>query len=232
MSHRIRDIPQQDRPRERLLRLGPEALSDAELLAIFINTGIAGENAIQVAQRLIREVGALRELSRQEPGSLAQMRALGPAKAALLAAAFELGRRAEREKRLDLSLETPEQVHAFIGPEMQALAHESVRLILLDTKNCFMRMDEIFRGTLNEATAHPREIFKKAIAHAAHGFVLVHNHPSGDPTPSGADIAFTRSIRESAKILKIEFHDHIIIGSPGEGRPRPYFSFMENGILP
>ncbi len=231
LSHRIHDIPEQDRPRERLLRLGPGALSDAELLAIFINTGVKGENAIQVAQRLLGDVGSLRELSRQEPESLVRNKALGPAKAANLAAAFELGRRAERESLKDLRLQTPADVYQYLGTEMQALGHESVRVLLLNTRYALIRCDEVFKGALNESICQPREILRKAIVHNAHAFVLVHNHPSGDPSPSDADHRMTRRIRESAEILKIEFCDHLIIGAPGGERARHWFSFKEAGML-
>ena len=231
MSHRIHDIPEQDRPRERLLRLGPAALSDAELLAIFINTGVKGENAIQVAQRLLGDVGTLRDLSRQEPESLVRNRALGPAKAANLAAAFELGRRAEREAFKETRLQTPAEVYQFMSAEMQALAHESVRVILLNTRYAVIRTDEVFKGALNESVCHPREIFRKAIVHSAHAFVLVHNHPSGDPSPSEADNRMTRSIRDAAALLRIEFCDHIIIGAPGGNRVQPWFSFKEMGLI-
>ncbi|MBX7209270.1 MAG: DNA repair protein RadC [Verrucomicrobiaceae bacterium] len=231
MSHRIQDIPEQDRPRERLLRLGPAALSDAELLAIFINTGVKGENAIQVARRLLGQVGSLRDLSRQEPESLVRNKALGPAKAANLAAAFELGRRAEREALSELQIQTPEDVYRHLGAEMQALPHESVRVILLNTRFRVVRIDEVFKGALNESVCHPREIMRKAIVHNAHAFVLVHNHPSGDPAPSDADVRMTRSLRDAAALLKIELVDHIIIGSPGGGRTSHWFSFKEAGML-
>lgn len=231
MSQRIHDIPEQDRPRERLLRLGPGALSDAELLAIFINTGIKGENAIQVAQRLLGETGSLRELSRQEPESLVRNKALGPAKAANLAAAFELGRRAEKETLKEIRLQTPDEVYQHLAAEMQALSYESVRVILLNTRFAVIRIDEVFKGALNESVCHPREILRKAIVHNAHAFVLVHNHPSGDPAPSDSDYRMTRSVRESAAILKIEFCDHIIIGAPGGNRARHWFSFKEAGML-
>lgn len=231
MSHRIHDIPEQDRPRERLLRLGPGALSDAELLAIFINTGIKGENAIQVAQRLLGEIGSLRELSRQEPESLVRNKALGPAKAANLAAAFELGRRAERESLKETHLQTPGEIYQYLGAEMQSLSYESVRVLLLNTRYALIRCDEVFKGALNESVCHPREILRKAIVHNAQAFVLVHNHPSGDPSPSDSDLRMTRRIRESADILKIEFCDHIIIGAPGGIRSRHWFSFKEAGML-
>jgi DNA repair protein RadC len=228
---RLQDIPPQDRPRERLLRLGAQALADAELLALFINTGIQGENALQVAQRLLREQGSLRNLSRIEAVELASMRALGPAKAALMAAAFELGRRAGQQEARELPLNTPELAYKFIGAELQALSHESVRILMLNARLGLMRHDELFRGTLNESTAHPREIIQKILIHKAFGFILVHNHPSGDPSPSDADRRLTRRLREAADLFNIVFVDHLIIGTPAEGRPQPYFSFKECGLL-
>jgi len=150
MSHRIHDIPENDRPRERLLRLGPQALSDAELLALFINTGTKGENALQIGERMLREHRSLRELTRLEPAALTKIKALGPAKAAKLAAAFEIGRRAAREtSQRDIVLDHPRSVYEFIGPELQALSYESVRLLLLTTKLTLLRAEEIFRGSLN-----------------------------------------------------------------------------------
>ena len=231
MNHRIHDIPEQDRPRERLLRLGPGVLSDAELLAIFINTGTKGENAIQVAQRLLREVGTLRDLSRQEPESLVRNRALGPAKAANLAAAFELGRRAEREALAERPMAQPEDVYQFLGAELQALNQESVRILLLNARLSLMRADEVHRGGLNETVAHPREILRKAIMHSAYAFVIAHNHPSGDPSPSAPDMQLTRRLREASEIVGVRFLDHIIIGAPGSPTGRPYFSFREAGLL-
>jgi DNA repair protein RadC len=228
---RIHDMPEDDRPRERLLRLGAGALSDAELLAIFINTGVKGENALQVAQRILREQGSLRNLSRIEAGELAHMRALGPAKAAHLAAAFELGRRAEQAAAREVPLEKPEQTYRYIGAEMQALSYESVRILLLNQRLCLIRHEELFRGTINESSAHPREIVTKVLAHRAPAFILIHNHPSGDPSPSDADKRLTRRLKEAADLLGLTFCDHMIIGSPAEGRALPYFSFRECGIL-
>jgi len=228
---RIQDIPEEDRPRERLLRLGAGVLSDAELIAIFINTGIKGESALQVAHRLLKEQGSLRNLSRIQAVELASMRALGPAKAAHLAAAFEMGRRAEQADAKEVPLNCPEQTYKFIGTEMQALSYESVRIILLNTKLCLMRSEELFRGSLNESSAHPREIMQKAIIHKAYAFTLVHNHPSGDPSPSEADRRLTRRLKEAADILGIHFMDHLIIGSPAEGRSQAYFSFKEHSLL-
>ncbi|HEY1052933.1 MAG TPA: DNA repair protein RadC [Prosthecobacter sp.] len=232
MSHRIQDIPENDRPRERLLRLGPQALSDAELLALFINTGTKGENALQIGERLLREHRSLRDLSRMEPVALTEIKALGPAKAAKLAAAFEIGRRAARETaQRDILLDSPISVYEFAAPEMQALNYESVRLILLTTKLTLMRMDELFRGSLNECSASPRELLRKALVHNAFAIILLHNHPSGDPTPSDADRRITRRLRDAAATMDIPLQDHIIIGSPSESRVTPYFSFREHGMI-
>jgi DNA repair protein RadC len=208
---RIHDIPENDRPRERLLRLGPQALSDAELLALFINTGTKGENALQIGQRLLQDHKSLRELSRLEPAILSQIKALGPAKTAKLAAAFELGRRAAQEaSHTEVILDRPERIYTYIGPEMQALGYDSVRVI---------------------CTAAPRDLLRKALIHNAHAFVLIHNHPSGDPTPSDADRRITRRLREAADATGLLLQDHVIIGTPSESRPLPYFSFKEHGML-
>lgn len=231
MSNRIHDLPEEDRPRERLLRLGAGVLTDAELLAIFINTGTKGENAIQVAQRLLREVGTLRQLSRTSPAELAASRALGPAKAAHLAAAFELGKRAEREWVKETPLNAPELIYRYLAAEMQCLGHESVRVLLVNTRLHLLRDEEVFRGSVNESVAHPREILQRAIVHKAYGFAIAHNHPSGDPRPSEADKVFTKKLREGAEILGLTFLDHLIIGLPAEGRGQPYFSFRESGML-
>lgn len=229
---RIQDIPSHDRPRERLLRLGPQALSDAELLALFINTGTQGENALEIGQRLLREHGSLRDLARLEPAILTKIKALGPAKAAKLAAAFELGRRAAIEASpRDIVLNNPQRIYEYIAPELQALSYESVRLILLTTRLTLMRSEEIFRGSVNECTATSRELLRKVLVHNAYGFVLVHNHPSGDPTPSDADRRFTRKLREASAVMDLVFQDHVIIGTPATERPLPYFSFREHGLM-
>lgn len=231
MSHRIHDIPENDRPRERLLRLGPQALSDAELLALFINTGTKGENALQIGERMLREFGSIRDLSRLEPAALTEIKALGPAKAAKLAAAFELGRRAREASSPDIVLDHPRAVYDFIAPELQALGHESVRLILLTTKLTLMRCDEIFQGSINESLAVPRDLIRKVLVHNAHAFILVHNHPSGDPAPSDADRRLTRRLREASETMGVLFQDHLIVGAPSKSRERPYFSFREHGML-
>jgi DNA repair protein RadC len=206
-------------------------LSDAELLGIFINTGIPGENAVQVGQRLLSDFKGLMQLSRRDSKELSKQRGLGPAKAAVLAAAFELGRRANREERRDVPLDCAERVFDYLGLELQALNHEEVHVLLVNTKLCLTHSERVFQGSLNESVAHPREILKKALVHSAYGFLVVHNHPSGDPTPSEADRHFTRTLRQGAEVLKTAFLDHVIIGHTTADRTRPFFSFREAGLL-
>jgi DNA repair protein RadC len=231
MGQRIHDIPEEDRPRERLLTHGPKSLSNAELLGIFINTGVPGENAVQIGQRLLTECGGLRNLSRRSVTDLQQQKGLGPAKAAVLAAAFEIGQRAAREALREEPLERPELIFDYLGNEMQALNHEEVHILLLNTKLCLIHRERVFQGGLNETVAHPREIMRKVLMHGAFGFVIAHNHPSGDPAPSEADRHFTRTLRDAAALLKVVFCDHVIIGHPSADRVRPYFSFREAGLL-
>jgi len=231
MSQRIHDLPPEDRPRERLLRLGPEALSDAELIGIFINTGMKGENAMQIAQRLLTEFRSLRDFSRRSTAELASLKGLGPAKAAILAAAFELGRRSAREIARDTPLDTPQNIFAYMGLEMLAMSQEEMHLLCVNARMQLAKHERIFRGTLTETSAHPREILRTVLMNDSYGFIVVHNHPSGDPDPSDADRRFTRNLRDAAELLRLKFLDHMIIGHPSESRPLPYFSFRESGFL-
>jgi DNA repair protein RadC len=232
MSHqRIHDLPEQDRPRERLLRSGPGVLSDAELVGIFINTGLPGENAVQVAQRLLVEQKGLRGLSRCSPAMLKKMKGLGLAKAATLAAAFEIGRRAASEALKELPLTDHSLVYDMMHQELQALNHEEMHVILLNRKFCYIHRECVFKGSLDKTMAAPREILKLALLHSAYAFILVHNHPSGHPDSSSEDRAFTRKLRDVAESMEVVFYDHVIIGHPAEDRSKAYFSFRERGLL-
>jgi len=231
MQLRIQDLPENDRPRERLLELGAQSLTHAELLAIFINTGLKGENAIQVAQRLLTEFKTLRNLSRRSAKELVQQfRGLGPAKAAHIAAAFELGRRASREEIRDEPMNTPQLIHRYLSEEMSRLGHETVRVLVLNTKLGLEHDEVIFKGTVNSSPAHPREILRVALMHNAPAFIVAHNHPSGDPQPSEADREFTRRLKDAAQLMQVRFEDHVIIGAQRQGA-QPYFSFREAGLL-
>lgn len=229
---KIKDWPEDDRPREKLMRRGAGALTDAELLAIFLRTGTPGRSAIAVAAELIKAAGG--SLTRLAPLTVNELRKLvkgvGPAKACELAAAFEVGQRLARQMAQSEPLATPAKIYEFMGPQLQSLPRESLRVVLLDTRHRLIHAEEISLGTLNESLAHPREILRPAISHGAYAFVLVHNHPSGDPTPSEADRALTRRIREAADLMQIHLLDHVIVGRERVGAP-PYFSFKEHGLL-
>ncbi len=227
---KIREMPAQDRPRERLATRGASALSDAELIAILLRTGIAGANAIEVARCLIKEYGSLGQLSRCSVRELAKIKGIGSAKAAQLAAAFGLGQRLAGENFRGQRIEQPEQVYELLGFEMRALHKESFRILLLDTRYHLIRSEEVSLGSVNESIAHPRDVFRPAIIHSAYAVIVAHNHPSGDPSPSQADHSLTRRLREAAELLQIKLLDHVIIGAPAEGRA-PYFSFKEMGVL-
>ena len=230
-STRLQEIPPDERPREKAERHGCETLGDAELLAIFIRTGVPGKNALQVARDLLRDCGGFAELARCTPKEIRRLgKGIGPAKSLEMAAAFEIGNRLAKGKSLAPLLDTPERVFDAFGKEFMALRQESLRVLLLDARLRLIRAEEITRGSVSECMAHPREIFRQAMIHSAYAVVVLHNHPSGDPAPSAADIRITRSLREAASLLQINLIDHIILGSPDGGRV-PYYSFKEAGHL-
>ena len=226
----IQELPEGDRPREKLARLGAGALSEAELIAILLRVGMKGVNAVELARQILLKYGSLAALARCSVAELSKVKGIGVAKAVQLAAAFGLGQRLAFETISAQPMDKPELIYALLGAEMRTLERESLRAILLDTKHHLIRIEEISLGSLNETTAHPREILRPAIIHAAFAFVLVHNHPSGDPEPSDADRRMTRKIIEAATLLQIRFADHVIIGAPRVGR-LPYFSFAEAGMM-
>ena len=227
---KIQELPAQDRPREKLAALGAGALSDSELIAILLRTGMVGANAIDVARELLAEYKTLGGLARCTVRELEKIPGVGPAKAVQLAAAFGLATRLAREQLIKQKLDTPELVYALLGAEMRALSRESLRVVLLDTQLQLMRSEEVSSGSLNESVAHPREIFRPALIYAAFAIIVVHNHPSGDPAPSDADRRLTVRLAEVARLLQITLFDHVIIGTGDNGR-RPYFSFREMGLL-
>ncbi|NNC87016.1 MAG: DNA repair protein RadC [Akkermansiaceae bacterium] len=226
----LNDLPNDQRPREKMAQQGAGALSDAELLAIFLRVGVKGESAVQVGQRLLTTHGGLASLGRLEIAQLAGEHGLGLAKAAQLAAAFELGARVARERAPRETLDCPEAIYECFRPQLGHLAHESLRIALLDTRLRVTRFATLSDGSVNETVAHPRDIVQPAILHKSYGFVLVHNHPSGDPSPSRADRDLTSRLAEAAALLQINFLDHVIIGSPAETH-EAYFSFREAGLL-
>jgi DNA repair protein RadC len=224
-SYRITDMSISDRPRERLAQLGPQALSSAELLAILLRVGVPGENAVEVGLRLLHQFGNLTGLHRAPFDEVCEQRGVGPAKAAQIKAAIELGQR--------LTLESPEERPAIHSPvdaaalvqfEMSALEQEELRVMLLDTRNRVLGIVEVYRGSLNTSQVRVGELFKAAIRRNAAAIIVVHNHPSGDPAPSPDDVAITRAIVQAGKLLDVEVLDHLVIGN---GR---YVSMKERGL--
>jgi DNA repair protein RadC len=227
---KIREMPLAERPREKLAKHGATALTDPELLAILLRTGVTGRNVVEVARDLLKEYGSLLGLSRCTVEELSAIRGIGPAKALHLVAAFGLGKRLAQETLSKKKLDSPELVHELVGPEMRMLRKESLRVILLDTRYHLIRFEEISLGSINESIAHPRDVFRPAVISSAYAVIVVHNHPSGDASPSQTDHSLTRRLAEAADLLQIKLLDHIIIGAPGEKSPG-YFSFKEAGVL-
>ena len=227
---KIHELPEQDRPREKLAAHGAAALSDSELIGILLRTGIPGANAVDIGRQMILQFGSLAALARASLTELAKIKGVGPAKAVQLAAAFGLASRLARENIADTPITMPEQIYELLGAEMRQLGKESLRVILLDSKLRLLRVEQVSLGSLNECLAHPREILRPAVLHNAFAFILVHNHPSGDPSPSDADRRVTIRMAEIAKIMQVTFFDHVILGSPSPGRS-PFFSFREAGVI-
>ena len=217
----------QDRPRERLWAVGAAALTGEELLAIVLGTGCAGRDALMVAGALLeRTDGSVRRLASRPPGELARAQGVGRSKAARLAASFELGRRvaAEREPPPE-RVRSPTDVYRYYAPRLRDLAVEEFHVLALDTQSHIRGDLLITRGILNSSLVHPREVFRAAIAEAAAGIIVVHNHPSGDPTPSPDDHAVTRQLVEAGRLLDLPVYDHVVVGGDR------YVSFAESGLL-
>jgi DNA repair protein RadC len=233
----MKEWPTDERPRERLVTLGPRALSPRELLAILIETGMpAGggrpsRSALDLAGDLLQQFaadgsGSLRRIMTSSVAEICTVAGLGPAKGTKILAALDLGRRATEEQRPERErLRTASDVYQRMRLAMRDLRHEEFHVLLLSTQNEVLRDLQITRGTLDASLVHPREVFRPAIAEAAASVILVHNHPSGDPTPSPEDRAVTRQLRSAGETIGIEVLDHIVMG---EGR---YVSFAEGGML-
>jgi DNA repair protein RadC len=228
---RIREIPETDRPREKLTERGAGSLTDAELVAIFLRTGTRERSAIDVAHDVLTARGGLHALSRATVQEIMNSaKGVGPAKAVELAAVFEVGKRLARGAGPRPALDSPQAIYDLLAPEFTALDRERLYVLLVNTRHRLIWTEIVSIGSLNESVAHPREILRPALIHSAYGFVLAHNHPSGDPTPSEADKRITRRLREAGELLQIRLIDHVIIGAPDEGRPS-YFSFKEHSLL-
>lgn len=222
----IKDLPLEERPREKLKQLGTEALSNPELLAVLLRTGSKSESALQLAARLLSRSGGLRALPDLSLEEMEEIRGLGPAKAVMIKAALELGRRLATTPRGEPdSMTNPGQVARLFMEELRYRKKEHFKVLLLNTKNHIISREEISIGSLNVSIVHPREIFNAPLRKSAASVILVHNHPSGDPSPSQEDLEVTRRLVEAGHILGIAVRDHIIIGDGC------YFSFKEKGLL-
>ncbi len=229
-SFTIHDLPVEERPRERLKRLGPRALSGPELLALVIGRGIAGKSAIIIAQELLRRFKNIKGVSEATLEELSGVAGIGLAKAAQLKACFELGRRqddvAVKPSQYKYELTSPHVVVKAVRSTIQDKAKEHFKLVLLNVRNAILGISTISVGTANASLVHPREVFKKAIAHSASSVVLAHNHPSGNAEPSEDDVKLTQRLVEAGRLLGIEVLDHIIVTATDE-----FVSFKERGLL-
>ena len=227
MSLPVATLLPNDRPRERLWALGPSALTTAELLAILLGTGGGGQDVLELAWGLLEvSDGSLRRLAQRPNAELLRTPGIGPTKAARLVAAFELGTRAAREERPPVQrIREPEDVLRLFGSRLRDLQVEEFHLLALDSQSQVLREVLITRGLLNSSLVHPREVFRAAIAEAAAGIIVVHNHPSGDPTPSAEDRAATKQLVSAGRLLDVPLYDHVIIAGDR------FVSFATAGLL-
>jgi DNA repair protein RadC len=213
VTYRIQDLPAEERPRERMAANGPQALSAAELLAVLLRTGGRGHSALQAAHSLLQQTGGLLGLRRTSLSDLCAVPSIGPAKASLILAAVELGRRiAVTEAEEAPTVSSPSAAAALLQYEMGGLEQEHLRTILLDARNRLIRVHEVYRGSLTTSLIRTGEVFREAIRMSAAGMIVAHNHPSGDPSPSPEDLAVTRNLIEAGRLLDIPVLDHIVIG--------------------
>lgn len=211
--YRITDLHESDRPRERLASLGPQALSNAELIAILLRVGVPGENAVQVGQRLLQKFGGILGIHRAPFVDLINQHGIGEAKAAQLKAAIELGRRLTLESPDERpTINSPADAATLVMYEMGALEQEHLRVMLLDRRNRVLEVVELYRGSVSSAQVRVGEVFREAIRKNASALIVIHNHPSGDPTPSPDDVALTRAIVQAGKMLDVDVLDHLVIG--------------------
>lgn len=222
----ITDWPLDERPREKLLHKGPAALSDAELLAIFLRTGVKGKTAVDLARELLQEFGSLRELLESDCKRFCEGHGLGNAKYVLLQAVLEMARRHfEQSLRRGDAITRPEATRSYLKSKLRGYAYEVFACLLLDNQNRVIRLEELFRGTIDGANVYPREVVKIALSANAAAVIFAHNHPSGVAEPSNADKTITRTLRQALALVDIRVLDHVIIG---DGKA---YSFAEHGLI-
>lgn len=223
---KIKDWPEDERPREKLLKHGSRTLSDAELLALLIGSGTGGVTAVDVAKKLLAEHQCLAAVGSKSVQELSRMKGIGPARSAKIAAAFEIGRRSAASGGVKgVKVRSPEDVVRMFGPGLSDLKQEVFQVILLDGANRILRHERITTGILNASLAHPREVFKCAVDYRAAGIVLLHNHPSGEAAPSEEDRRMTAQLVQAGEVMGIPVLDHIIVAGRG------HFSFIREGML-
>jgi len=229
---RIKDLPNSERPRERLAEHGPETLRNADLIAILLRTGLQGRSAIQVAEELVSRFGSLGRLAVASVTELCETKGIGRDKAVTLKAAFTLAQRMARELHgKSPMMDEPEKVADLLREEMRDYEVEQFHILLLNTRRRLIRKEMVSKGTLDSTVVHPRDVFKAAIAANASAVILVHNHPSGDPQPSEADVRITRDLIRAGQLLKIDVLDHVIMGRRAEDREQDFVSLRELGYF-
>lgn len=229
---RLKDQPISERPRERLAERGADALSHAELIAILLRTGLKGVNVIEVGRQLLTKFGTLNALAGASLEDLRGIKGIGRDKAVTLMAAFALAKRMAAEMHGEAPmLDTPERVADYLREEARHLQKEQFFVLLLNTRRRLVKKDNISHGTLDTILVHARDVFRSAISANAAAIVLAHNHPSGDPTPSEADIKVTRDLIRAGQLLKIELLDHVILGRATQERTKDYASLRELGYF-
>jgi len=222
----IRDLPEQERPRERLARHGPASLANSELIAILLRTGAARQSAIALAERLLAEFGGLRGIATASVERLSTVKGMGLAKAAQVKAAFELGKRLAAEPQHEkATVSRPDDVVSLVREDLRYKDKEHFLVLLLDIRNRVLRISTVSVGSLTANIAHPREVFREAIDHGAASIIAVHNHPSGDPLPSKEDRLLTKRLKETGEIVGIPLVDHIVIGGA------EFVSLKERGLI-
>lgn len=222
----LKDIPRDARPREKLLALGPAALADAELIALLLRTGLPGQSVLQLAQALLDRHGGLAGLLHAQPDDMKRIKGLGPAKRAEIAAVVELARRALRSTLADAPLfDAPAALKRYVQLQLGAHPHEVFAVLFLDAQQRLIRLEEMFRGSLTQASVYPREVVKRALELKAAAVVLAHNHPSGCAEPSRADEFLTQRLKSALALVDVRVLDHLVVGLGST------VSFAERGLL-
>ncbi len=224
-AYRITDLSADERPRERLEKSGPEALSKAELLAILLRVGVTGLNSVQLAQKILDDLGGLAGIQKASFAQVCNIYGVGPAKAAQIKAAIELGIRLKKENPdLSAAVNSPEDAAELVRYDMQGLVQENLWVILLDTRNRKIGIEKVYVGSLNASMVRVGELFRGALQRSAAGIIMAHNHPSGDPAPSPEDVTLTRAAVQAGKLLDVEVLDHLVIGH------NSFVSMKEKGL--